>query len=424
MPVVNEAVPASDPAAPQRADPELASDRGVNVLLVDDQPANLIALRAILTGQAAHLVTACSGEEALRWLTHHDAAAILLDVAMPTLDGFETAKLIRLRPRSHDVPILFVTAFAGDDIQRSDDYRLFAVDYLVKPLNADVVRAKVAVFIKLETQRRELEAGHEKLRIVAEELRRSNRELATFASIASHDLQQPLRKIRAFGDSLLHKHREALPPDARHSLDRMVNAAEQMQNLVESLLTYSRITTKAAATLVSVDMATIAREVIVDLERQLAETKGSVEIGELPMVLADPTQMRQLLQNLVANALKFHRRNVAPVIKLGGRDVENPATGEVEHEIRIEDNGIGFEQEHAEKIFGIFHRLHGRSEYDGTGIGLAICRRVVERHHGTIVAEGAPDMGATFIVRMPAAPQDWSASWRKASPREDERQGK
>jgi PAS domain S-box-containing protein len=236
----------------------------------------------------------------------------------------------------------------------------------------------------------------EKLRAYAKRLERSNRELETFASVASHDLQEPLRKIRAFGDRLATKYGAQLDPGARDYLDRMCGAAARMQDLIENLLTYSRVTTKAKP-FTSVDLVAVARDALSDLEGRIAQSGGRVEVGDLPHVHADATQMYQLLQNLVSNALKFRRAGVAPVVHVTSR----PLPDGDRFELRVQDNGLGFEPQYAERIFGMFQRLHGRSEFEGTGIGLAICRKIVERHDGTIVAHGVPGEGSLFTVTLP-----------------------
>jgi signal transduction histidine kinase/HAMP domain-containing protein len=232
-------------------------------------------------------------------------------------------------------------------------------------------------------------------------LESQNRELQDFAYIASHDLQEPLRKIQAFGDRLKNKYGELLSEQGRDYLERMQNAAGRMQRLIEDLLTYSRVTTKAQP-FTNVNLAQIAREVISDLEIQIAEKKGLIEIENLPVVEADPTQIRQLVQNLVANSLKFHRDDAPPVIKIYS-DFAGDRNGETQKvcKITVEDNGIGFEEKYAERIFGVFQRLHGREKYEGSGIGLAVCRKIVERHGGEITASGAPGRGAKFEITLP-----------------------
>ncbi len=239
------------------------------------------------------------------------------------------------------------------------------------------------------------------LKSYTKKLESQNRELQDFAYIASHDLQEPLRKIQAFGDRLKNKYGELLSEQGRDYLERMQNAAGRMQRLIEDLLTYSRVTTKAQP-FTNVNLEQIAREVISDLEIQIAETKGLIEIENLPVLEADPTQIRQLVQNLVANSLKFHRDDAPPVIKIYS-DFKADRNGKTRNfcKLTVEDNGIGFEEKYAERIFGVFQRLHGREKYEGSGIGLAVCRKIVERHGGEITASGAPGQGAKFEITLP-----------------------
>lgn len=246
----------------------------------------------------------------------------------------------------------------------------------------------------------------------AERLEWSNRELQDFASVASHDLQEPLRKVVAFGDRLRAKYGDQLDAQGSDYLERMQNAARRMQTLIDDLLSYSRVTTKARP-FAPVDLGRLVREVVTDLEERIAREGGQVEVGRLPVVDADASQMRQLFQNLIANGLKFRAPDRPPVVRVhaGSDDVAGLQPNDWadvrissvagDHRIVVEDNGIGFEPRYAERIFSIFERLHGRDAYEGTGIGLAICRKIVERHRGTLTAEGRPDAGARFIVSLP-----------------------
>jgi light-regulated signal transduction histidine kinase (bacteriophytochrome) len=234
---------------------------------------------------------------------------------------------------------------------------------------------------RLATQRRELE--------------RSNAALNDFAFVASHDLQEPLRKIVSFGERLDLAAGSLLQGDARHYLQRMLDAATRMRTLITDVLAYSQIATSAAPFLPT-DLGAIAREVVADLETSIADMGGRVEVGPLPVIDADAVQMRQLLQNLLGNAFKFRRKGVAPLVQL------NAATnGDGFCAITVADNGIGFKPEHGEKIFRMFERLHTRTQYPGTGIGLAICRRIVERHGGMIAATSIAGQGTTFNVTLP-----------------------
>jgi len=227
-------------------------------------------------------------------------------------------------------------------------------------------------------------------------LEQSNRELESFASVASHDLQEPLRKIQTFSERLTSVYAEALGPEGRDYLTRMNNAATRMRKLIDDLLTYSRVSSKAQ-THYLVDLSELARGVLGDLESIIEQSGATVTIGPLPTLEASPMQMRQLLQNLLSNALKFRKDDVAPAISL--RATVDAETNRCE--LQVEDNGIGFEEKYVDRIFNVFQRLHGRGKYEGTGIGLAICRKIAERHGGSIRARSAPGQGATFIVTLP-----------------------
>jgi PAS domain S-box-containing protein len=230
------------------------------------------------------------------------------------------------------------------------------------------------------------------------QLARSNRELQDFAYVASHDLQEPLRKIQAFADRLKKKYATTLGDEGSDYLERMQSAAQRMQLLIQDLLALSRIST-GGKPVVPVALGQVAREVVVDLSSAREESGATVEIGDLPTIEADPTQIRQLLQNLLSNALKFRREAVPPLIRVQAELLRAPVGQQVR--ITVQDNGIGFEEKYRERIFTPFERLHGRDEYAGTGMGLAICRRIVERHGGTIEAHGTAGAGATFCITLP-----------------------
>ncbi|HEX7150235.1 MAG TPA: ATP-binding protein [Thermoanaerobaculia bacterium] len=238
--------------------------------------------------------------------------------------------------------------------------------------------------------------AEEELKEALTRLEQSNRELEDFAYVASHDLQEPLRKIQAFGDLLRSRHAAALPDQARDYIERMQSAARRMQVLINDLLSFSRVTTKAQP-FARVDLGQIAREVVRDLETRIHDSGGHIDVGPLPVIAADPLQMRQLLQNLAGNALKFHREGVPPVVTVRGE------SDGYRCRLTVSDNGIGFEEKYAERIFTMFERLHARAQYEGTGIGLAICKKIAERHGGEIRAHGRPGEGATFIVTLPVS---------------------
>jgi signal transduction histidine kinase len=248
----------------------------------------------------------------------------------------------------------------------------------------------------------DLEAASERMLEYTRKLERSNRELVDFAYVASHDLQEPLRKIEAFGDRLAKKYQSTLPDEGRMFIDRMQSAAGRMRQLINDLLSYSRITT-AANPFARVALNDVLNGVLSDLQIRIEETNATIEFDKLPLIQADSMQMRQLFQNLIGNALKFRKADVAPVIKISARetDAHELAVAGPVAVITIEDNGIGFEPQFKDQIFTIFQRLHSRNEYEGTGIGLATCRKIVERHLGTIDADGRPGEGSTFHITLP-----------------------
>jgi signal transduction histidine kinase len=244
------------------------------------------------------------------------------------------------------------------------------------------------------------------------ELARSNAELEQFASVTSHDLQEPLRKIRMFGDRLHERVGDELAEEPAADLERIQNAARRMQRLIDDLLAFARVSSRGQQ-FASVDLGEVAEEVLADLEARVIELDARVEVGELPVIEADRTQMRQLLQNLVGNALKFHREGEPPVIRINAQVIaEKPprhaweATAGARCAITVEDNGIGFDDKYSERVFAAFERLNSRSAYEGTGIGLSIARKIVWRHGGDITARGAPDEGATFTVTLPLRHQN------------------
>ncbi len=238
--------------------------------------------------------------------------------------------------------------------------------------------------------------AEEDVRRYAARLEQSNRELQDFAFVASHDLQEPLRKIQAFGERLNARIEGQMDDNTRDYLERMLSAATRMRAMINDLLALSRVTTQGRP-FQQVDLNEVAREVLSDLETRIERTGGRVEVDSLPTIEADPLQMHQLLQNLAGNGLKFHRSDAPPVVRLYA---EGPKESR-QVIIYVEDNGIGFEEQYLDRIFQPFQRLHGMSQYEGSGMGLAICRKIVERHAGKITARSTPGEGATFMITLP-----------------------
>jgi two-component system, sensor histidine kinase and response regulator len=397
--------PADDTAdAARRADTVgAAPDDRVNILLVDDQPANVLALEAMLQGLGQNLITAGSGREALKLLLTHEFAVVLLDVKMPDMDGFETATLIRQRDKSRHTPIIFLTAADKSQTLAVRGYAVGAVDYLVKPVVPEFVRSKVAVFVELakksEQLRRQtqlLQASEQEARDLAEvravlvrDLEHKNRELESFSYAVSHDLRAPLRRIESFSRAVQESQGDRLDDAGRHYLDRVREASQQMSRLIDDVLYLARVT-GADMREQEVDLSGLVT-LLLDRIRE-AEPDRKVEVKVRPGVTAaaDGQLLRIALANLLENAWKFTARTPDARIEFG---VTN-AGGEPTYFVR--DNGAGFDMAYADRLFGPFQRLHRASEFPGTGIGLATVQRIVHRHGGRVWAEGMLGQGATF----------------------------
>jgi len=395
--------PARPGTIPSPDRPSALSPDCVNILLVDDKPANLVALEAMLQGLGQNLIQANSGREALKWLLTHEFAVVLLDVKMPEMDGFETATLIRERDKSRHTPIIFLTAADKSQTQAVRGYAVGAVDYLVKPIVPEFVRSKVAVFVELakknELLRRQaelLQTSEQEARELAEDqaelvrdLEHKNRELESFSYAVSHDLRAPLRRIESFSRAVQESHADGLDDTGRHYLERVREASQQMSQLIDDVLYLARVT-RAEMREQDVDLSGL---VSLLLERMHEADPGrAVETKVRPGVAvgADGQLLRIAVENLLENAWKFTARVPQARIEFGVTNV----AGEPTYFVR--DNGAGFDMAYADRLFGPFQRLHLHSEFPGTGIGLATVQRIIHRHGGRVWAEGMPGQGATF----------------------------
>ena len=405
------------------------------ILLVDDREDNLLAIETIFEPDGYRFVKANSGREALKILLREfDFALILMDVKMPNLNGFETASLIYERDKLKHIPIIFITAnnFGDDNLYRG--YQAGAIDYIYKPIKPEVLRAKVSVLIDLYRKNRQLLAQEQRLvainkslemeikeRKASEEevkhlnrqlleniasLEQANKDLDRFAFMASHDLQEPLRKIRMFSDRLALKYNDIMDDDGRTNIQRIHKAAERMQNLITDILTFSKISVDNPS-FVDADMNVLINDVLVDLDEEIKGKNAKVVVEKLPTLSVNPSLMKPLFHNLIGNALKYCKKDSTPVVKISSEisaQLNGKSTPGVSHKfcrIYVQDNGIGFDQKYAEEIFGMFKRLHHNSEFQGTGIGLALCKKIVEQHKGYISARSKVNEGSTFIVSLP-----------------------
>ncbi|MEK6554101.1 MAG: ATP-binding protein [Bdellovibrionota bacterium] len=372
------------------------------------KPAN----EGLSAKEFAHLKSAID-EAAIVAITDKKGTITYVNKKFCTISQYSREELIgsthRIINSKHHPPEFFINMWAtitsgqvweGEVQNRAKDGSYYWVHTTIVPFLDSTGKPEQYVAVRYEITERKL--AEEKLIVYAKKLEVSNRELQDFASVAAHDLQEPLRKIQAFSDRLRTKAIDELNDESKDYLDRIQNSANRMQTLINDLLTYSRVTTQAQP-FKMVALQDTVRDVVADLEAQLERSKGQVEVGELLSLEADPTQLRQLLQNLISNALKFQKPGVPPLVKVSARKLQKSPLGApgVAAEITIEDNGIGFDEKYLDRIFTIFQRLHGKHEYEGTGIGLAVCRKIVDRHGGTLSATSELGKGSTFIVTLP-----------------------
>jgi two-component system sensor histidine kinase/response regulator len=362
------------------------------VLLVDDVEANLVVLEALLGGMDCQLVRAASGNEALRQLLKRDYAVMLLDVQMPEMDGFEVARYARDNPASREVPIIFLTAMHSSDENLLRGYGTGAVDFLSKPINPEVLRAKVRVFLDLYLGKRRLAGEIEAHKRTLGELELANQALRHFTNAASHDLREPLRAVDGFMQALEEDFGETLAAQARDYLTRSRRASQRMVALLDALLAYARLQKPAAWT--RVDCNQVAEQVKSDLAERIRTAGATVTIAPLPAVRGDNARIYQLFLNLIGNAIKFRRPDAPARVDVSAEEHAG------EPVFVVADNGIGIAPEHQTKVFEAFRRLHNRTQFEGSGLGLTICQQIVEQHGGRIWLESASGQGTKVFFTL------------------------
>jgi len=391
----------------------------IKILVVDDRQDNLLSISSILERENYTTVKASSGRAALKILLQEtDFSLILMDVQMPDMNGFETASMIYQREKLKNIPIIFITAFSHGEEDMFQGYKAGAVDFLYKPVNPELLRVKVGLFVELyrktQSLEREIEERQASELRVRElnnqliqnnmQLKAANEELDRFAYIASHDLQEPLRKIRMFSDLILQKKPHSDEID-KHIV-KITNATERMQQLVNDLLHFSRHSV-SKGDFIEVNLNGIVQEAVRELDHQIQQTNTQVMIDPLPAVYAIPTLMQQVFYNLIGNAIKFRKKEGVPQVHIYAKQETPPketvnGNGDISYyNIYIKDNGIGFETKYLEDIFIVFKRLHSYHDIEGSGIGLSICKKIMEQHNGFITAESELNNGATFIIGLP-----------------------
>ena len=365
----------------------------VGILVVDDDTTKRFALRTILAPLEEEIVEASSGADALRQLLRNEFAVVLLDVRMPIMDGFETAQLIRQRPRSELTPIIFVTALDQAETDMGRGYTLGAVDFVFAPVVPAIMRAKVSVFVELYRAQQELRRYRTQLETLVEErtiaLTAINRELEAFSYSVSNDLRAPLTTFDALSKTMLEDPAGKLDKRTVEQLRKMRAASERMAAVFDGLQMLFRLTSGEIRR-EAVDVSALSAEIVQELRATNPKRKVDADIAPGIAVNGDQRLVRILLSNLISNAWKFTGTKPAPRISIGQETADGEAC------VFVKDNGVGFDMIDSHRLFGAFQRLHSQSEFAGAGIGLATARRIVNRHGGRIWAEGAVGEGATL----------------------------
>lgn len=389
----------------------------IKILLVDDRDENLLALETILSQEDYHIVKAKSGRQALQCLLDdQDFYLIIMDVMMPGMDGFETAELIYGREKLKNIPIIFLTAM---DLEENiyKGYKSGAVDYIRKPVVPDLLRAKVGAFVDLSIKNKRLISQEETLRRVNQELQREilerklsekkvkalNKDLQdklaelqsldAFAYSVSHDLMSPLNNINGLTNLLIRQHSEQLPDSGQKMLQMMLESTQKMSKLVKNLLLFSR-QANAELKKTELDMNQLVQVVINEISAYKPIDQFEIVVQELPKAQCDENMIRQVWINFISNAIKYSQKQSKPRIEVGATYQQRSPV------YYVKDNGAGFDMKDYDKLFGAFQRLHTEQEFEGTGIGLNIVKRIIERHGGKVWAESSPGEGATFYFTL------------------------
>jgi two-component system sensor histidine kinase/response regulator len=376
------------------------------ILLVDDTPANILVFQELLAREDREILTATNGTEALKIAIDQEIDLIILDVQMPGMDGFEVAQILKSNKRTRDVPIIFASAVKKEQQSIMKGFDEGAVDYLFKPLDPEVTKAKVSVLLKIEAQKKELREKNSSLekakaqidRLNADlmdnvlKLQELNQEMESFSYSVSHDLRAPLRALLGYSEILWEDYNATLNEEGRALIGKIRKGGLRMERLIEDLLVFSKMGRRELS-MTEVNMKQLAEKAVEDFPG----TKAKISIGPLPPVSGDASLLQQVWANLVSNAIKYSSNKPEPHIDIMATIEGNTVT------YSVKDNGAGFDMKYADKLFGVFQRLHGK-EFEGTGIGLATAQRILKKHGGKIWAEAKENEGATFFFSLPTHP--------------------
>jgi light-regulated signal transduction histidine kinase (bacteriophytochrome) len=379
----------------------------MNILLVDDAPSNILVLEELLAKEGRSFLKANNGKEGLKLALEKEVDLIILDVQMPDMDGFEVAQILKSNNRTRDIPIIFATATKKEHHSMLQGFEEGAVDYLFKPLDREITQAKVAILLKIQRQKKELMEKNRSLENATrqidqlnrellsnmEQLKTVNEDLESFSYSVSHDLRAPLRALISYSQIFQEDFYDKLDEEAKSLLDRIKYNSNRMNTLINDLLAFSKMGRKPLLK-TRVDTGDLVQKVIAELP-ETQQHKVAFKINHLENAYGDPSLLQQVWVNLIDNAVKYSSKKDTP-------EIEISCTRQNDEIIfSVKDNGAGFDMKYADKLFGVFQRLHSAREFDGTGVGLATVQRIIKRHDGRIWADARENEGATFSFTLP-----------------------
>lgn len=364
------------------------------ILIVDDRPANLVALRTVLKDLDVELVEALSGNEALKATLHHNFVLALLDIQMPEMDGYELAGILREEEKTAQLPFIFISAVYTDNLNVFKGYEKGAFSFITKPFQPEILINKVQFFIDKHYQEIALYQLNQNLINKNKELEFANKELDSFSYSVSHDLRSPLRSINGYSGMLKENYFNKLDDEGKRILNNVIENTLKMSTLIDSLLNFSRLG-RREMTKVDINMNDLINETIKECKVEGVNNQPTFNIHELSPVKGDVQLLKQVFCNLISNAIKYSAKKDKPEIEVGCQ----PANDELTYYVK--DNGTGFSMDYKDKLFGVFQRLHNDKEFKGIGIGLALVKRIVTRHGGRVWAEGKVNEGSTFYLALP-----------------------
>jgi signal transduction histidine kinase len=364
------------------------------ILMVDDRIENLIALETVLKDMDVELIKATSGNEALKHVLHHHFALALIDIQMPDMDGYELATILREEEQTANLPFIFISAVYTDHINIFKGYEKGAFGFINKPFQPEILINKVKLFVDIYRHEEVLKKLNQNLEAKNEELKFLNHELEAFTYSVSHDLRAPLRSVKGYSQILLEEHSEEFKPEVKDLLAIINTNAQRMDAQIENLLSFSKLGRREVKK-TKVDMGLLVNELIEEI-KSFKET-GDIKwcINNLYSCYADPLLLKHVWTNLISNAVKYSSKKEKPEIIIGSEVTEH------EYIYFVKDNGAGFDMKYVEKLFGVFQRLHKSTEFEGTGVGLAIVHKIITRHGGWVRAEGEVNNGAAFYFSIP-----------------------